>query len=442
MGSSWLVFTFVLIILYQIARVILWEASAMENQEIRKIEDVLFNSNDYASAIEREKELEKTIATIKQDDNLQLEIIDYENDYYLDFQADLQEGLITEDSLLDGYEQPLFDYFISRFILPQSYNLELPLSSTKSVLITVSSEQFKKSEKKLKTALFICLLVTFTLLLIAMFYYTRRTVSRINDINHTCNTIIQGDLSKRVPVLGRNDDYDNLAENINVMLDKIQDLLQGVQQVSDNIAHDLRTPLTHLRNKLEHLNCNESDKHKLMLNADSILSLFNSILSITKLEFKTIDVSKQSIEMGKLLSDLIELYEPIAEEKNITISKALSTCYISANKDLTFQAFSNIIENAIKYSLNDSEISISIEQFSQTNTIITIHDAGEGIPEEEQASVFRRMYRLEKHRGSKGHGLGLTMAKAIFDYHQWQIKLSNTYKGLKIDVHIPHSSPT
>ncbi|WP_158657816.1 sensor histidine kinase [Agarilytica rhodophyticola] len=429
MGSAWLIFTVVLVMLYQISLVTLWETSVMENQELEAIENVLYSKDAPDSFAAKEKALQE----IKQQRNLQFTIINYD-DHAL---RDIEGAIYVENEVVENYEPSFFHSFLSRFILPESYNFEFPIDDTKLISITMSDESFLRAKGVLKSALISFIIATFLLFLLAMFYYTKRTVNRINDINQTCNNIIQGNLGKRVPLTRHNDDYDSLAENINIMLDKIQSLLQGVQQISDNIAHDLRTPLTHLRNKLEHLEYEDEEKQKLIASADNILSLFNSILSITKLEFHTMEVTKQEVDMDTLIYDLVELYEPIAEEKNIRLLSSLNPLVVKANKDLIFQALSNLIENAIKYSRKDGDISIKVEKLVDNTHLITIQDSGEGIPIEEQKAVFRRMYRAEKHRGSVGHGLGLTMTKAILDHHQWKIQLQNIANGLQIKIHIP-----
>ena len=195
------------------------------------------------------------------------------------------------------------------------------------------------------------------LALIGGLLLSRRTVRKIERINQTAQAIMSGDLSKRVPDTGRNDDFDQLAGNLNQMFDRIQMLMEDIKRVSDNIAHDLRTPLTRLRQHLEEARLREDLSSKAGANleqsikeADSLLTTFNALLRIARIESRQIKAGFCQVDFHTLLADIVEFYEPLSEEKHQNLKTNLDTNIRSlCDRDLLFQAFANVIENSIKY---------------------------------------------------------------------------------------------
>lgn len=278
---------------------------------------------------------------------------------------------------------------------------------------------------------------------------SRRTVRKIERINQATRSIMSGDLSRRMPVTDRNDDFDQVADNLNQMLDRIQTLMEDIRRVSDNIAHDLRTPLARLRQHLEEARQEEDPNSRSAANlessireADSLLATFNALLRIARIEAGQITAGFGSLDFRTLLDDVVEFYEPLAEEKSQQLSVELrDNIDTLGDRDLLFQALANVIENAIKYTPEDGHISISLAR-SGEQAVITIADNGPGIPETERERVFRRFYRLDQSRSTVGNGLGLSMVSAIVGMHNGEITLMDNHPGLKIEMRFPILSRT
>ena len=241
----------------------------------------------------------------------------------------------------------------------------------------------------------------------------RRTVRKIERINQTTRSIMSGDLSRRVPLTNHNDDFDQVAENLNQMLDRIQSLMEDIRRVSDSIAHDLRTPLARLRQHLEEARQQENPDSRSarylegsIKEADSLLSTFNALLRIARVEAGQIKFGFSEIDFHALIGDVVEFYEPLVEEKQQHLETTLEAGITSwGDRDLMFQAVANLIENAIKYTPQRGNLSISLIRLN-AEAVITIADDGPGIPEAQRENVFRRFYRLDQSRSSSGNGLG------------------------------------
>lgn len=273
---------------------------------------------------------------------------------------------------------------------------------------------------------------------------SRRTVRNIERINQTARSIMSGNLSRRVEITNRNDDFDQLAANLNQMLDRIQTLMEDIRRVSDNIAHDLRTPLTRLRQHMEEAR-RQVDSESIsaislessIREADSLLTTFNALLRIARIEAGQVTTDFAVLDYRTLVEDVVEFYEPLAEEKNqfLTVD-AGNTIKTMGDRDLLFQALANVIENAIKYTQESGHISVVLSQLDN-DAVITIADNGPGIPAEERERVFRRFYRLDRSRSTAGNGLGLSMVAAVVTMHQGQIRLMDNDPGLKTVMQFP-----
>lgn len=324
------------------------------------------------------------------------------------------------------------------FRLPGQYGL----------LVGRDIHQLTEAKRRIIQALTWGLAIMLLLAFIGGLVLSRRTVRKIERINQTTKSIMSGDLSRRVPVTGRNDDFDQVAENLNQMLDRIQMLMEDIRRVSDNIAHDLRTPLARLRQHLEEARLQEDPSSKSALNleqsikeADSLLTTFNALLRIARIEAGQIKAGFTDIDFHGLLEDIVEFYEPLVDEKNQTLETTLEANIVSmGDRDLLFQAFANILENAIKYTPDRGNLSISLIRLSN-DLIITIADNGLGIPATERKNVFRRFYRLDQSRGSSGNGLGLSMVSAVISMHNGTIALEDNIPGLRTIIRLPLSEP-
>lgn len=267
--------------------------------------------------------------------------------------------------------------------------------------------------------------VVFVSYLISIF-----VVSGTNKIAKTAREIIDtGDLSRRIDVGSNWDDLGSMAGVLNLLLDRIEELMCGVRNVSDNIAHDLRTPLTRLRHKIE--SSESANKEELLNEADHLLNTFNALLRISRIESgKQRDQFKDS-DLKEILEDVIALYDPVAEEKSIQLTYNLEPVSFYGDRDLLFQAYSNLMDNALKYTPKNGHVTVNLKR-GVKNIIIGISDTGIGIDKSEKTKIFDRFYRGEKSRSSKGIGLGLSLVQAIIMLHNGHIDVENENPGLKI----------
>jgi len=294
---------------------------------------------------------------------------------------------------------------------------------------------------------------------------SRSMSRRIGSINATIDEIMAGDLSRRMPAGASGDDFDQLIENLNRMLERIENLMEGVRQVSDNIAHDLRTPLARLRNRLEVLKelqpgaaggggaaggssatgggsaTNERQQVvvEALEEADIMLSAFNALLRIARIESGARRAEFADIDLTAVARDVVELYEPLVEEKQQAIEVNLEGgVAIRGDRDLLFQALANLLDNAIKYTPEGGRIWVHLGN-APHEAQITIADGGPGIPADSRAKVFQRFYRLDDSRGSAGSGLGLSLVQAVVQLHGGNIVLEDNGPGLRVEISLPRA---
>jgi signal transduction histidine kinase len=263
----------------------------------------------------------------------------------------------------------------------------------------------------------------------------------MHTLSNVCDRVAAGDLKQRLPVSGRNDDFDHISAAINHMLDQIEQLMEGVREVSDAIAHDLKTPLARLRGQLELLlNIPErSDEaiESVITEADQVLSAFNALLRIAQLEQGTRRQAFVHFDFRAVTDHAREIFEIVFAEKNIQFSiQADDDNYpVYGDRELWLQALSNLLDNAYKYTPEGGQIGIRLQR-SETDITVEVHDSGPGIPARERTNVFKRFYRLDKHRGTKGTGLGLSLVAAVCKVHRATIELDNDH-GLVVRIAMP-----
>ena len=266
---------------------------------------------------------------------------------------------------------------------------------------------------------------------------------RVDAINRTSREIMAGRLQRRMPVRGINDEFDQLADNLNAMLDRIDSLIDSVRAVTDNIAHDLRTPLTRLRGRLENLalypDISETVRDELnatIVDADHLLATFRALLRIARIESGTHDEAWTDIDLGALLHDAWELYHAVGEEKDISVHLGAATGHMRGDRDLLFQAVSNLLDNAIKYSPAGSEVRLEMSDDGRLLTV-TVSDQGPGVPQAERGKVLDRFYRTATVTGIPGSGLGLSLVNAIARHHGGQLTLADNAPGLRVLLQLP-----
>ncbi len=270
---------------------------------------------------------------------------------------------------------------------------------------------------------------------------SRGMLRRIDQITATSEKIVSGDLGRRVPTRGTGDDFDRLSEQLNRMLDQIESLLESVRRISDNIAHDLRTPLTRLRNRLESIRAPGDEQiHDLDLairEADGLLSTFNALLRIARIETDARREGFADLNVGEVLSDVVELYEPLAEEKDQTLSLRLpDTALIHGDRDLIFQAVANLLDNAVKYTPNEGSIAVTLKS-EGGEAAITVVDSGPGIPSAMHEKVVQRFFRMDSSRNETGNGLGLSMVAAVCKLHGARLEFEDLDPGLGVRMVFP-----
>ncbi|MDG1286905.1 MAG: HAMP domain-containing sensor histidine kinase [Rickettsiales bacterium] len=305
------------------------------------------------------------------------------------------------------------------------------------LLVARNIDDIIASHQRLKWLSLLMFLFMLTVICVS-FFISYFVVSRINRIGGIAGQIIEtGDLSRRVQIDSNWDDLSNLGEALNLLLARIEELMQDVRDVADNIAHDLRTPLTRLRNQLESLQEESTTKKEqavLLSEVDGLLSTFNALLRIANIEKGKRHQSFKVLDLGSLLQDVVELYEPLAEEKGISINaKILESSAFSGDRDLLFQFFANLLDNAIKFSPQNSEIQLELTQQGNGITII-ISDHGIGIAQGEREKVFDRFYRSDLSRHEAGSGLGLSLVKAVLELHKGTISLGDNHPGLWVKI--------
>ena len=268
-----------------------------------------------------------------------------------------------------------------------------------------------------------------------------RLLRRVQTIANISNEIVGGDLSRRIPLRGSGDEFDHLANSLNAMLDRIEGLMEGLRQVSSDIAHDLRTPLTRLHQRLE-LSRRRSltlEQHNDALDGsiadvDAILETFSALLRLAQIEARAKATQFALLDMSAMLREMADTYRSVAEEKEQTLQTAISPdLLIEGDCELLPQLFSNLIENAIRHSPCGSHIHISTQVHSP-DIVITIADNGPGIPTAYREKAFQRFFRMEQSRNTEGTGLGLSLAAAIARLHGGHILLSENEPGLRAQV--------
>ena len=295
--------------------------------------------------------------------------------------------------------------------------------------ITQISQDFKFMQILGICSIIFVMIVVFVSFLISVF-----VVSGTNKIAQTAEDIIRtGDLSRRLEVQSRWDDLSNMAAMLNILLQRIQDLMTGVRRISDNIAHDLRTPLTRMRNHIEALQkkYGHDDYTDLLDEADQLLATFTALLRISRLETEKQRSHFTEVALQQLLIDVAAFYEPLAEEKNITLQIETNPANITGDKDLLFQAYANLLDNAIKFTPEGGSIKLAIHT-DEGKTKIMIADSGSGVDPKERDKIFDRFYRADKSRATAGTGLGLSLVKAVIELHEGQILVEDAEPGLRI----------
>lgn len=284
------------------------------------------------------------------------------------------------------------------------------------------------------------------------YWVSRRLLTRIDGLAATTRTIMAGDLGERLPISGSGDELDRLSESVNLMLARIEQLMAGLREVSDNIAHDLKTPLNRLRNRVEEALREpraETDYREVLERtieeADGLIKTFNALLSIARLEAGAAGENREMLDMAALVRDVAELYEPVAEERGIALrAAAAAPIVIHGDRQLLGQAIANLIDNALKYGTPSAtagngwapEVEVRADA-SEGVARIVVADRGPGVPAPERDRVLGRFVRLEASRSEPGSGLGLSLVAAVARLHGGSLRLEDNEPGLRVVLSLP-----
>lgn len=277
---------------------------------------------------------------------------------------------------------------------------------------------------------------------------SRNFLKRVDSITDASRAIMAGDLSGRMPVTGSGDELDRLAVSLNEMLNQIERLMAGMKEVSSNVAHDLRTPLTRLKARVEAaLRSGDPLEHREALSrtieeSDRLLHTFNALLSIARAESGQSSEGLHPIDVKPIIDDVAELYEPIVEESGGRLDTVTSgDLKVRADRQLLAQAISNLLDNAIKYGApsENTPPDIRLEGFSQGNEVhISVIDRGPGVSEEDRDRVVKRFVRLDGSRSRPGNGLGLSLVSGVMTLHGGRLLLEDNAPGLRATLILPH----
>ena len=285
------------------------------------------------------------------------------------------------------------------------------------------------------------------------YWVSRKLLARIDALSDTSRTIMEGDLTGRLPVNGSGDELDRLAQSLNLMLARIEQLMAGLREVSDNIAHDLKTPLNRLRNRVEAALREPYGEpvyrealERTIEEADGLIKTFNALLSIARIEAGAGGENRESLDVSALLRDVAELYEPVAEERGLVLkADAQAPIFIRGDRQLLGQAIANLIDNAIKYGTSEAaengpgaqpEVEVSAEAKGSMAEIV-VTDRGPGVPASDRERVLDRFVRLEASRSEPGSGLGLSLVAAVARLHGGSLRLEDNEPGLRVILALP-----
>jgi signal transduction histidine kinase len=306
------------------------------------------------------------------------------------------------------------------------------------VFVGVSDYQLEEVREVVTRTFAVGLAATIILAIAGGIAMSLGVLRRVENVSRASRAIMAGGLGQRMALRGTDDEFDHLGSSLNAMLDRIQALMSGLQQVSNDIAHDLRTPLTRLRQRLEFAQRRETtvEGFKAALdgaitNMDEILETFGALLRIAQIEAGTRRSGFGPVRLDSLLAELVEAYQPVAEEKGQTLTGRFdSPLTLLGDRELLTLMFANLIENAIRHCPSQAIIEVAAERHGEQVTA-WVADNGPGIPAADREKVLQRFYRLEASRTTPGNGLGLSAVAAIATLHDARLVLADNAPGLR-----------
>jgi len=309
------------------------------------------------------------------------------------------------------------------------------------VLIAEEPRSLRDMKRLIARAFGINAAVTLLLALVGGMIISDRALRQVEAVGRTTAAIVAGDLSRRVPLRGTDDEIDRLSTGVNAMLDRIEDLMRSVRQVSNDIAHDLRTPLTRLRQRLEHARGRATSPQELrealeaaIVQVDSILETFGALLRIAQIEAGGRSAARTSIDISGMLMSVVEDFAPAAADRGqLLVAEVMPNLLLAGDREQLTQMVVNLLDNAIRHSPTGARITVSAAA-SAGSLEIVVADTGPGIPAQERENVLRPFYRLEASRTTEGSGLGLSLVAVIAKQHGANLALTDNNPGLRVSV--------
>lgn len=305
-------------------------------------------------------------------------------------------------------------------------------------------DSLEEARQQVLTAFAIVLGTSLLLAGIGGIVLSRSFVQRLDAITATCRSIMSGRLNDRIPAKGTRNELDQLAASINAMLDRIEALMESLKQVTNDIAHDLRTPLAHLRYQLEGVRSEgtciqdyEIAVDRAIEESDTLLAVFSALLRIAQVEAGARQAGMQDVDFATLMDRVACLYRPLMEDTlHPFATRVEDGLRLRGDPQLLIQLFSNLLDNAIRHTPHGAEILLCAQK-TETGIAVSVEDRGEGIPPEDRSRVFRRFFRREKSRTMPGSGLGLALVAAVVELHAATIRLEDNGPGLRAVVTFP-----
>ncbi|HKR24181.1 MAG TPA: HAMP domain-containing sensor histidine kinase [Allosphingosinicella sp.] len=326
----------------------------------------------------------------------------------------------------------------------RAYHLQLPNGAV--LIVGRDVEEKRQFADLIRRSLYLALAIAVVLGLLGGMLMSRNFLRRVETITATSRSIMAGDLSQRVPVSGSGDELDRLSVGLNLMLDQIERLMAGMKEISSNVAHDLRTPLTRLRTRLESaLRSTDGDHRKALeaaiREADSLLATFAALLSIARTEAGQVREGLRPVELKDFVNEIGELFAPLAEESGGSlVVKADGPVTVSADRQLLAQAVSNLVDNALKYGVgagrSGPDITLELVPGERTATL-AVSDRGPGVAAADRSRIAERFVRLDASRTKPGSGLGLSLVQGIAHLHRGELVIDDNAPGLRVALVLP-----
>lgn len=351
---------------------------------------------------------------------------------------DMPDNSWVDFTILQGDVQAVLGHQV------RGFNMQLPQDF--QLVVGMDVEDLAQFRNVVRTALFWGLGLALLLGLSGGLLAARNFLKRIDAITESSQVIMRGNLAGRMPISGSGDELDRLSGSLNEMLDQIERLMQGLHEVSSNVAHDLRTPLTRLRARIEAaLRQNskatyEDALQQTLTESDALLATFNALMSLNQLDSGQLRSALVRLDLWDVLHDVVELYEPVAEENNGHLQLvAKPELYVRGKRELLAQAIINLIDNAIKYGQGaDGATRIKVEGKKEgSEIVVSVSDQGQGIAETDRERVLGRFVRLDASRSKAGNGLGLSLVASLANLLDGKFSLSDNKPGLRAELRLP-----